>query len=252
MWNAPKDLADSWGTLCASHVASGNYLEIRRAECARGVFDHVELFQADIYMAFARQQLDSKIVQAAILACQEWDGATGGDPVYSTEFGLISLTACKYIALLAKVWYTLGRFPSHVVEIGGGLGGFAHVFMRVTGCRYDVIDLPDTAAAISGILTALGHTSFGCFGADQSNTFSSMFTQRDAFFVSEHALSECPSSIRNAYIETVVSRCSAGWISNNDLPNHDALSQALQRQGKHVQEEPDVYCSNATRGLSWK
>ena len=251
-WAVPDTIYEQWTAECNRIAVLTDISKIRHASIAENVFDHVNITYAQKYLEFATEYLTAAQLHACVSAASAWDEATGGRLNVSVEGARISNTACKYIALVAKMCFAFGGVPKHIVEIGGGLGGFAYI-MRTLGCQVTVVDLPASIRALANIFAHMGAGErITCISGEDRNALSTLpygFTA-----VSEHAWSECPRTVREMYADCIFKKSSAGWLTCNATvcdPTCVADVETLVAPRK-VTTHPSIFSSDRSWAVSWK
>lgn len=144
-----------------------------------------------------------------------------------------TLRYLKYALDLAMQMVTEAN-PQHVVELGGGYGGFCKVFLDVATnygvpvASYTIVDLPDTLPMTEKYLTTV--TRQPC-----DIQFCTSDSVRDSpidYFVSHYCFSELSPEVREKYVETLLSRARHGFIAWNLIPVYNF--------GQKIVVEPEV------------
>ena len=238
-----------WAAYCAYVAVARPITNVRFSGVVYDVFDHVQASFAATYMAFAEKYLSPDMLFVAVMAAQRWDLATGGMQQYKTSTGQgVSYTATKYIALAAKLVYAFGKLPERVVEIGGGLGGFACVASSL-GCDVTVVDLPATAAAIQNIAACMGCSNVKCIPSNDIGALNALMPGYTV--VSEHAWTSLTVRAKRTYVDTVFAKAAGGWLTcSGDCAENTSILQTLPCA--QISTHPDVFSSNDSYALSWK
>lgn len=222
---------------------------LRKDPIVIDVFDHVNRSEAEKYLNIA-SSLPPDMFLEAKNALVEWDALTGGTP----DIDGISLTSTKYLGTLGKLWKEFGKTLYEFEcwhEIGGGFGGLAYVLKTVfSDSRVYVYDLPEISALqrkifhlLKSDIVTLAYTT-GLSNSDSGKSF----------VVSEHAWSECPDTVRRVYAKSVISKCCAGWLTNNFGTFTSSTKKNCIETLKSIGKEPiesDTFVSNSSYTLYW-
>jgi hypothetical protein len=206
LWAVSEATSDVWSEFCRSSAAISKF-QLRSSAVVKDVLDHVTESRAEEYYQLAQKALSEDVFARAVEALKEWDALTGGEP---SGFGGVSLTATKYLALIGRCSVLCGGVPSIVIEIGGGLGGFAAA-MSSLGVRVYCIEMPQVAWCINTICTRLCADRVTVVSALDADAIRSL--PPGAMLCSEHAWSECPRTVRESYAANIFPKCLRGWMA---------------------------------------
>ena len=146
-----------------------------------------------------------------------------GNPITSTYnfpdgFKLIcSPTTLRYIKVLSDIvtYFDTDKIKN-VAEIGVGYGGQCRIlknFLKLD--TYNLIDLPETLALSERFLNVFSSPEYSGEGKDLrfiDGTHLYHDVESD-FFLSNYAFSELQKSVQDSYIEKVISKSKAGYIT---------------------------------------
>jgi len=248
---------------CCVHFASSSPSDLkglRLHPAAMSVFDHVPLAYATRYLQLAKDYLPTLALDACVSGLERWDIATGGKREVPVGDSVISCTACKYVGLLGKLVSLVGELPTSVVEFGGGFGGFACMLAALrdaTGhpIAVTVVDLPHTCACIGNVCRAAGFVGITTVFSTDTAALERMPPTH--VLVAEHSWSECTTSAREMYAQTLFSKAQFGWLTCNSLLGSDSLDEAstvscCERAGCAGTIRSDVFCGDRSFTVTFR
>lgn len=119
-----------------------------------------------------------------------------------------------------------------IIEIGGGYGGLSffitklsHVFNLVIN-SYIIFDLPEVCLLQKKYIENVG-IKVESFNLNETPTL-----KNESFLISNYAFSEISENIQKKYIDTIIPKCSHGFLTWNFIPVYQFTNKPL-----HIEEE---------------
>lgn len=134
-----------------------------------------------------------------------------GDYKFGEARARCSPTTLRYIKVLGDIisLFDVKNFRT-VTEIGIGYGGQCRILMNFLPIqRYNLVDLPEVLALAEKFLNTLNHTGDVRF-IDGTHLYHEVPCD---FFISDYAFSELSKPVQNIYVEKILSKAKAGYIT---------------------------------------
>jgi putative sugar O-methyltransferase len=166
----------------------------------------------------------------------------GGPRIFQYSFGTFSPTTLRYMKVLhdlVKIWGDLKDWV--IVEIGGGYGGQCRIVKSMFRVNYNIIDLDVVCDLQAKYLT---HTK--CPAWITLTPFSKPDLLPHAttvdLVISNYAFSECNASVRQKYIELVLSQSKHGYLTINyfNAEERDTFINEMRTYGKQITILPEL------------
>ena len=168
-----------------------------------------------------------------------------------------SPTTLRYIKVLVDLvtLFDIDKFRT-VTEIGVGYGGQCRILMNALPIeRYNLVDLPEALALAEKFLTALNHSG-------DTRYIDGTHFYHDApcdLLISDYAFSELTKPAQDVYIEKILSKARAGYVTwdgdffaDAELYNGYTLSEFVSRiPGAKILPEHPVTTSPDNRLVVW-
>ena len=221
------------------------FAKFRRIPEYRQILEHVDLDQGKEYLRLASERLSDIAGTLDKLA----DLSTIGSPPRFTllESKKISPTILRYLKVGSDLDSLFSDLQNQtIVEVGIGFGGQAAVLNRVWGVQtYRFYDLPEVLGLTEKFLSA-SESSLQAAYEDGRSPSKGV----PGIFLSNYAFSELNRKTQDMYLEEVISRCSSGYITWNDLGerllNGYTLDEIIERlpNPEMFPEEPQTSSDN--------
>ena len=145
-----------------------------------------------------------------------------GGPVLDNTYQVSDLkitcspTTLRYIKVLSDIvtYFDIDKIKS-VSEIGVGYGGQCRILKCLLDIKiYNLIDLPEVLMLAEKFLDATNTSQYYLGGGLRFIDGTHLYHEVESdFFISNYAFSELQTSVQDAYIEKVVSKSKAGYIT---------------------------------------
>jgi len=110
----------------------------------------------------------------------------------------------------------------NIIEIGCGYGGQYTILKQLIDVKsYSVVDLPEVIKLTERYLKTLKIDSGVVF---MDGTSSGTEYGNYDLIISNYAISECTEKVQKEYLEKIISKCSHGYITYNDIHQHFNLN----------------------------
>jgi hypothetical protein len=188
------------------------FARFRRSALFMGILEHVSREQGAAYLQEARSDQDALDKLRRLLVARD----VGGPRTYRFDgIGLASPTTLRYVKVATDLRRLFGDLNGlRVAEIGIGYGGQARVLNTVSTIgSYDLYDLPPILALARRFLDASG-VGLAPFAFHDGR---SPETSSPDLVISNYALSEIRREVQDAYLQSVVSRASRGYLTYNHI-----------------------------------
>ena len=144
---------------------------------------------------------------------------TLGNPLtHDYGFGNISPTTLRYMKVLNDLMGNWDLMGKDIIEIGCGYGGQCTILKQLIDVKnYSVVDLPEVIKLTERYLNTLkldGNVEF------MDGTSSDTKYGNYDLIISNYAISECTEKVQKEYLEKIISKCSHGYITYNDIHQH--------------------------------
>jgi hypothetical protein len=215
------------------------------------VLEHVNEWLGGEYIKFIKEHYP-KLLDPELVEKFKGNDKYGGPTTFTyPETGSISPTTLRYMKVLGDLETQIDGLKSldglDIVEIGCGYGGQCRIISEKCDFKsYTFIDLPVVIDLIEKCIKQkpglIDKCRFVRVGID------SMEVKGD-LVISNYAFSECDVDVRKNYINTILNKCTRGYLTINYLNEAEKkeLCDALtipDRYGKILYERPSTADAN--------
>ena len=223
------------------------FQSFKRQAVYRSILEHVSDPLGQEYLKIIEGRYP--FILNKIEECKENDFL--GDPMtcfYGDRYGYLSPTTLRYMKVAGDIIHLFGSLEGkEIVEIGGGYGGQCKIISSLAKFgRYTIIDLPEACLLTRKYLRLLGVNDVTLFD-------NKHLPIKDSYdlVISNYAFSEVGKIQQIQYIEKIINRSKAGYMTCNfisDIFNIESLTLdeilvSIKRPNRKVvvlPEEPDT------------
>ena len=176
----------------------------------KAILEHVSIDDGKLYYELIKNK---KIIRS--LDKFKINDTLGNPLTHDYGFGNISPTTLRYLKVLNDLMDNWDLDNMNIIEIGCGYGGQCTVLKQIINVNsYSVVDLPQVIKLTEKYLTTLELNTDVKFidGTSSNNVYDNY-----DLIISNYAISECTEKIQKEYLEKIISKCSHGYITYNDI-----------------------------------
>jgi hypothetical protein len=189
------------------------------------IFEHTSAEQGEAYLHIIRERYPSLLTASRSLFTAN-DEIGGANVCITVENGLsVSPSTLRYVKVLGDLIYAGLASGDAIVEIGGGYGGQALVIRnKILWQSYTIFDLPEAGSLQERYLREHDLT------VEHGELFvGSRVTEWD-FCISNYAFSECGKKMQDWYLENVILKSKAGYMTCNFISGQFGVDSYTQEE----------------------
>jgi hypothetical protein len=187
------------------------------------IFEHTSAEQGEAYLQIIRERYP--LLLAALPRLVVNDEIGSANRCIDVEGSSVSPSTLRYVKVLGDLIYAGLASGDAIVEIGGGYGGQALVIRnKILWQSYTIFDLPEAGSLQERYLAEHDLT------VEHGELFvGSRVTEWD-FCISNYAFSECNKQMQDWYLEHVILKSKAGYMTCNFISSQFGVDSYSQEQ----------------------
>jgi hypothetical protein len=190
------------------------------------IFEHTSAEQGEAYLRIIRERYPSLLTASRSLFTAN-DEIGGANRCITLKDGpSVSPSTLRYVKVLGDLIYAGIASGDAIVEIGGGYGGQALVIRnKILWQSYTIFDLPEVQSLQKRYLREhdLNDIRWGIPGIGQSG-------DPWDFCISNYAFSECNKEMQDWYLEHVILKSKAGYMTCNFISSQFGVDSYSQEE----------------------
>lgn len=188
------------------------------------IFEHTSAAQGEAYLQIIRERYPSLLSVMRRFAANDEIG--GANTCIVVEKGLsVSPSTLRYVKVLGDLICAGLASGDAIVEIGGGYGGQAVIVRnKILWQSYTIFDLPEV-----GSLQAR-YTTEHELAVEHGQLFVGSRVTDWNFCISNYAFSECNKQMQDWYLENVILRSKAGYMTCNFISSQFGVDSYSQEE----------------------
>jgi hypothetical protein len=187
------------------------------------IFEHTSEEQGEKYLQIIRERYP--LLLAALPRLVVNDEIGGANRCIGVEGLSVSPSTLRYVKVLGDLIYAGLASGDAIVEIGGGYGGQALVIRnKILWQSYTIFDLPEAGSLQERYLAEHDLT------VEHGELFVGSRVTNWDFCISNYAFSECNKKMQDWYLENVILKSKAGYMTCNFISSQFGVDSYSQEQ----------------------